>query len=67
LYAASRLVAIVDDTVCDDRLSPNLSRGRGKSSGGDLDVDEEGSEQNEQTLAITTPRLHWLSIHEHTN
>jgi hypothetical protein len=28
------------------RLGPDLLRGRGKSIGGDLDVDDEGSEQN---------------------
>jgi hypothetical protein len=28
----------------DERLSPDLSRGRGKSIGGDLDTDEECSE-----------------------
>jgi hypothetical protein len=30
--------------VGDDKLSPNLLRGRGKSIGGDLDIDDEGSE-----------------------
>jgi hypothetical protein len=29
----------------DERLSPDLSRGRGKSIGGDLNIDEEGSDQ----------------------
>jgi hypothetical protein len=29
----------------DSRMSPDLSRGTGKSIGGDLDVDDEGSEQ----------------------
>jgi hypothetical protein len=29
----------------DSRMSPDLSRGMGKSIGGDLDVDDEGSEQ----------------------
>jgi hypothetical protein len=46
--------------VPNERLDPDLLRGRGKSIDGDLDVDEEGSEQNDQNLAITTPRLHWL-------
>ena len=32
----------------------------GKSIGGDLDVDDEGSEQNDRTLAVTAPRLRWL-------
>jgi hypothetical protein len=31
--------------VCDSRMSPDLLRGTGKSIGGDLDVDDEGSEQ----------------------
>jgi hypothetical protein len=29
----------------DSMMSPDLSRGTGKSIGGDLDVDDEGSEQ----------------------
>jgi hypothetical protein len=29
----------------DSRMSPDLSRGTGKSIGGDLNVDDEGSEQ----------------------
>jgi hypothetical protein len=29
----------------DSRMSPDLSRGTGKSIGGDLDVDDKGSEQ----------------------
>jgi hypothetical protein len=29
----------------DSRMSPDLLRGMGKSIGGDLDVDDEGSEQ----------------------
>jgi hypothetical protein len=36
-------------------MDPNLPRGRGKSIDGYLNVDEEGSEQNDQNLAITTP------------
>jgi hypothetical protein len=31
--------------VCDSRMSLDLLRGTGKSIGGDLDVDDEGSEQ----------------------
>jgi hypothetical protein len=31
--------------VCDSRMSPDLLRGTGKSIGGDLNVDDEGSEQ----------------------
>jgi hypothetical protein len=32
-----------------ERLNPDFLRGRGKSIGGDLNVDEEESEQNERT------------------
>jgi hypothetical protein len=31
----------------DSRMTPNLLRGTGKSIGGDLDVDDEGSEQRQ--------------------
>jgi hypothetical protein len=31
--------------MTDSRMSPDLPRGTGKSIGGDLDVDDEGSEQ----------------------
>jgi hypothetical protein len=31
--------------ILDSRMSPDLPRGTGKSIGGDLDVDDEGSEQ----------------------
>jgi hypothetical protein len=31
--------------VGDSRMSPNLLRGTGKAIGGDLDIDDEGSEQ----------------------
>jgi hypothetical protein len=31
--------------TCDSSMSPDLLRGTGKSIGGDLDVDDEGSEQ----------------------
>jgi hypothetical protein len=33
-----------EDRNLDERLGPDLLRGRGKSIGGDLDVDKEGSE-----------------------
>jgi hypothetical protein len=46
----------------DERLDPDLPRGRGKSIDGDLDIDKEGFEHNERTLAITTPLIHCLSI-----
>jgi hypothetical protein len=44
--------------LTDERLGPDLSRGRGKSIGGDLDVDDEGSEQNFEPLQS----LHHCSI-----
>jgi hypothetical protein len=34
----------------DSRMSPDLPRGTGKSIGGDLDVDDEGSEQHQFEL-----------------
>jgi hypothetical protein len=40
----------------DERLVPDLPRGRGKSIGGDLDIDEEGFGQND----YTTTSLHSL-------
>jgi hypothetical protein len=46
--------------MTDERLAPDLLRGRGKLTGGDLDIDEEGVEQNDRDLAITTPGLRWL-------
>jgi hypothetical protein len=48
-------------------LVPDLLRGRGRSISGDLDVDEEGSEQNGRNLAITTPQLDWLRTCMHSN
>jgi hypothetical protein len=36
--------------VDNERLSPDIPRGRGKSIGGDFDVDDEGSEQNIKPL-----------------
>jgi hypothetical protein len=44
--------------VVDEKLSPDLSRGRGKSIGGDLHVDDEGSEQNVEPLQL----LHHRSV-----
>jgi hypothetical protein len=38
----------------DERLSLDLSRGRGMSIGGDLDVDDKGSEQISKTLVVAT-------------
>jgi hypothetical protein len=43
---------------CDERLGPDLQRGSGKLIGGDLDVDDEGSEQNFEPLET----LHHCSI-----
>jgi hypothetical protein len=34
----------VSPLVANERLVPNLPRGRGKLIGGDLDIDDEGSE-----------------------
>jgi hypothetical protein len=42
----------------DEGLSPDLPRGRGKSIGGDLDVDDEVSEQNIEPLQS----LHHCSV-----
>jgi hypothetical protein len=36
-----------DEGMGDSRMSPDLLRGMGKSIGGDLDVDGEGSEQRQ--------------------
>jgi hypothetical protein len=43
----------------DSRVSPDLPRGTGKSIGGDLDVDDEGSEQRRFKLVQS---LHHSSI-----
>jgi hypothetical protein len=48
-----------------ERLVPNLLRGRGKSIGEDIDVDEDGSKHIDRNLEITTPRLRWLPTCEH--
>jgi hypothetical protein len=42
----------------DERLVPDLLRGRGRSIGGDLDVGEEGSEQT----IVTLQSLHHGSV-----
>jgi hypothetical protein len=44
--------------VCDERLGPDLPRGRGRSVGGNLDIVEEGSEQ----MIITLQSLHHSSV-----
>jgi hypothetical protein len=51
----------------DQRLVLDLLRGRYRLIGGDLDVNAEGSEQNDRNPAIITPRLHWLPTRAHTN
>jgi hypothetical protein len=38
------LAQIITKRKNDERLVPDLPRGRGRSIGGDLDLDEEGSE-----------------------
>jgi hypothetical protein len=35
-----------DERIFDSRMSPDLPRGAGKSIDGDLNVDDEGSEQH---------------------
>jgi hypothetical protein len=44
--------------LLDERLDPDLPRGRSKSIDGDLDVDDEGSKQNFKLLQL----LHHSSI-----
>jgi hypothetical protein len=44
--------------VFDEGLVPNISRGRGRLIGGDLDVGEEGSEQ----MIVTLQSLHQDSV-----
>jgi hypothetical protein len=39
------ILLIKSETLVDNRMSPDLLRGTGKSIGGDLNVDDEGSEQ----------------------
>jgi hypothetical protein len=48
----------VKEIKADEGLGPNLMRGRGKSIGGDLDVDDESSKQNVEPLQS----LHHSSI-----
>jgi hypothetical protein len=45
-------------TGSDERLGPDPPGGRGKSIGGDLDIDDEGSEQNFKPLQS----LHHCSV-----
>jgi hypothetical protein len=47
---ANEHVLVFYNTLDDERLVPDLLRGRGRSIGGDLDVAEEGSEQTIVTL-----------------
>jgi hypothetical protein len=42
----------------DERLGINLLRGRGKLTGGDLNIDDEGSEQ----MIVTLQSLHHRSV-----
>jgi hypothetical protein len=49
-YGALPMDKSKEDVQTDERLCPNLPRGRGKSIGGDLDVDDEGSEYNFEPL-----------------
>jgi hypothetical protein len=49
----------------DSRMSPDLSRGTGKSIGGDLDVDDEGSEQRrfEPVQSLHHGSIGYQSVH----
>jgi hypothetical protein len=58
---------LANSLVGDEKLVLDLPRGRGKSIGGDLDVDQEGSEQINRNLTITTPWLCWLPTRVHTS
>jgi hypothetical protein len=49
----------------DQRLVLDLLRGRGKSIGRDLDIDENDFEQIDHNFAITTPQLRWLQTCAH--
>jgi hypothetical protein len=46
------------DTASDERMGPNLPRGRSKSIHGDLDMDDEGSKQDVEPFQS----LHHCSI-----
>jgi hypothetical protein len=45
-------------TVPDEKLIPDLPRGRGKLTGGDLNIDDKGSKQNVKPLQS----LHHCSV-----
>jgi hypothetical protein len=55
----------VVQSASDERLVHDLPKGIAKLIDGDLNVDEEGFEQNDRNLAITTTRLYWLPTHVH--
>jgi hypothetical protein len=56
------------EVVSDDRLNPDLLRGRGKSIGGDLDIDDEGSEQNFKPLqSLHHDSIGYQSIRAYTD
>jgi hypothetical protein len=55
----------VVQSASNERLVHDLPRGIAKLIDEDLNVDEEGFEQNDQNLTITTTRLYWLSTHVH--
>jgi hypothetical protein len=50
------------DVVSDERLSPDLPRGRGKSIGWRSRTWWWSLQTEHWTLAVTTPLLYWLSI-----
>jgi hypothetical protein len=49
--------------LSDEWLDPDLLRGRSKSIGGDLDGDEEGSEQNESMQSLNHGSIGYQSMH----
>jgi hypothetical protein len=55
----------VVQSASDERLVHDLPKGIAKLIDGDFNVEEEGFEQNDRNLAITTTRLYWLPTHVH--
>jgi hypothetical protein len=52
LMATALILECLWEEHADEWLGPDLPRGRGKSIGGDIDVDDEGSEQNFEPLQL---------------
>jgi hypothetical protein len=56
------------DIDVDSRMSPDLPRGTSKSIGGDLNVNDEGSEQRRfEPVQLLHHGSVWLPTHAHTN